>query len=661
MRVAFVAREVYPYVGGGIAPIVAAAARQLSAVADVTIVTSAAHREAHERRGVDDGVRWLFVEEPDEDEVANWFGYMHAWSGRVYEVLRSGYPDGGPDLIEFCDYLGEGFVTIQARHTCDPWLANTMIAVRLHTTSEIVSVLDGNVPDDFATVSIFEAERYCLRHADRLLWSGGDVLDTYRRFYGADALAPATLLPDAFLVEDDPGDEVEGVLPSYDEPLRLLYVGRLERRKGVQNLIRAMTALPRADVELILLGGDTNSGPLGGSLLDQLEQMAADDPRIHFFESVPRAEVTRWIDRCHALVIPSLWECWPNTAREALMFNRPLIATPVGGLTELAQPRRSGVLVADTTPEALIDGLDRCLGAPQRELGRMVGEEGPRAVFDELTDPELLVERYRRLAGAPPRRPQAPARTADPLVSLVIPYFRLEKLVEETLRSALAQTYRSLELLLVVDGSLREEDAATFELAERLGVTVLTQVNSGLGAARNFGVEQSRGTYILPLDADDVIDPEFVARCVDVLERDPSLAYVTTWVQYMKPDGTPLADENGGYAPYGNWSSLIDCNNVAGTCTALFRRSVFDAGHGYSPDLTSFEDWLHYAALHDAGLLGAVIPERLFHYRVRDDSMMREIGAPSVERIAGEVRARRRERAVRWTGETAAAPAPSIR
>src|SRR4029079_11952963 len=90
MRVAFVAREIYPYVGGGIAPIVAAAARQLSTVADVTVVTSAAHREAHEARHEDDGVRWLFVEEPEDEEIGNWFGYLHAWSANLYRTTHAG-------------------------------------------------------------------------------------------------------------------------------------------------------------------------------------------------------------------------------------------------------------------------------------------------------------------------------------------------------------------------------------------------------------------------------------------------------------------------------------------------------------------------------------------------------------------------------------------
>ena len=237
--------------------------------------------------------------------------------------------------------------------------------------------------------------------------------------------------------------------------------------------------------------------------------MAADDERIAILDQVPRADVRAHVEMAHAVVVPSLWECWPNTAREALMVNRPLIATPVGGLTELAQAGRSGVLLADTTAEALIEKLERCMSSPQRELGRMVLQRGPRAVFDELTDPELFVERYRRLAAAPARRPKLPAHRVEPLVSIVIPYFRLEKLVEETLRSALAQTYGTIEIILVVDGSLRDEDAATFDLGERLGVTVVTQVNSGLGAARNFGIGQSRGAYILPLDADDRIEPDF--------------------------------------------------------------------------------------------------------------------------------------------------------
>jgi cellulose synthase/poly-beta-1,6-N-acetylglucosamine synthase-like glycosyltransferase len=203
-------------------------------------------------------------------------------------------------------------------------------------------------------------------------------------------------------------------------------------------------------------------------------------------------------------------------------------------------------------------------------------------------------------------------------------------------------------VIVVNDGSLRDEDAFLYDLAEEGRVKLLTQANAGLSAARNYGATQARGRYLLPLDADDVILPTFVERCVDALERDPELAYVTTWVQYMKPDGTPITEDSAGYFPYGNWSRLIERNNVGGTCAALFRSRLFELGFRYSPDMTSYEDWLLYLELNRAGHLGAVVPERLFHYRVRPKSMMRRDGAPRTQIIVGEIAAHLRESEVRW-------------
>jgi glycogen synthase len=646
VRIALVSREIHPYVGGGIAPIVTAAAGLLSELAEVTLFTSGAHRDKHLEAATETPYEIVWIDEPLEGASEAYLSHMHHYSARVHAALRVHYGARGPELIEFCDYLAEGFVTVQAKQTLAPWLEHTQVAVRLHTTAEIVNVLNGHVLDDSRSLATYEAERFCLRHADVILWSGGDVYETYRRFYGADAVAPGVRLPDAFLREGEV-ERATGMVPREDGPLRMLYLGRMERRKGVHNLLRAVTALESDDWSLRMIGGDTRTGPMGGSVGMALELAAAADPRIELLAGMPRAEVIEELRGTHVLVVPSLWECWPNTAREALMLNRPVLASPVGGLLDLARPGVSGLLAREASAEALQAEIERLL-EDRSPLASMIEAGGPRRVFDELTDPGRLVEGYRELASA--RRPR-PARTRPepPLVSIVVPYFKLERFVADTLASVAAQTHPAIETLLVVDGSLREEDGPVIEAAEAAGAQVITQVNSGLGPARNFGIAHSRGTYVLPLDADDVIAPELVERCVDVLEREPALDYVTTWVEYMGPDGTPLTDENGGWMPYGNWTRLNERNNVAGTCTALFRRSLFDAGFAYSSDLTSYEDWLLYLELQDAGRHGGVVPERLFRYRVREESMMRKIGARSIGRIAGEVHALRRERAMRWT------------
>ena len=658
MRIAFVARELYPYVGGGIAPIVAAQARVLSKVADVTLFTTAAHRATHEQlvaagdsRLPPPGVEIRFVEEPDGERLGAFLSYMHAWSSRVHDALIAEYGDQGPDLIEFCDYQGDGAVTVQAAHSGARWLRESCVAVRLHTTSEICSVLNGHLPDDLPSVATHELERYCLRYADRVLWSGGDILGAYERFYGTGAITRTSRIPDGFFAYGDPEEHQLGELPG--ETLRLLYMGRMERRKGVQNLVRAMTSLSRDDVELTLLGADTMTGPMQTSLRTQLQQMAAGDERIHFVGALPRAEVPGLVQRHDVVVVPSLWECWPNTGREALMLNRPVLCTPVGGLCEMAQPGRSGWLTRDSSANEIARGIEAVTDG-RDEVADLISREGPREVFRELTDPVRLVERYTDLIAEHTReRTARRARTAragpPPLVSVVVPYFKLEEHVEATLDSIAAQTYPRIETIIVNDGSLRDADALLWELAQRPGVTLVTQANAGLGAARNFGVTQALGAYVLPLDADDTIEPTFVEQCVSALERDPALAYVTTWVQYTDEDGVPFGGETGGYVPLGNSSRLVHRNNVAGTCSAVFRREVFDAGFLYSPDMTSYEDWLHYRELHDAGWHGAVIPERLFLYRVRRSSMTRKVADGAVGQLFDEMRGQLRASQVQWT------------
>src|SRR5206468_7884858 len=117
---------------------------------------------------------------------------------------------------------------------------------------------------------------------------------TYRKLYGHDGLAPAVRLPAAFSFgPGQPPEEHPPTGPS--DILRLLYIGRLERRKGVQNLIRAVTSLPRGDWHLTLVGSDTETAPLGGSIREQLELMAAEDPRIEFLGEVPRGELPQLI------------------------------------------------------------------------------------------------------------------------------------------------------------------------------------------------------------------------------------------------------------------------------------------------------------------------------------------------------------------------------
>ncbi len=214
MRVVLVSREVYPFEGGGISYYVNSTARDLAPVAEVTILTTAAHQAEYRRLAaagdprLPPGVRFEFVQPPRPvpDGADGYYGFFHHYSARVLETLARLYPDGGPDIAEFSDYHAEGAVTVQARHTRDPRLRNTTVCIRAHTTSEMCQVLDGRLNPDFGYRAMFELERYALRHADHVLWPGGDVLGAYCRYYGEDGVAAPVRIPNSvyFGADTDP-------------------------------------------------------------------------------------------------------------------------------------------------------------------------------------------------------------------------------------------------------------------------------------------------------------------------------------------------------------------------------------------------------------------------------------------------------------------------
>ncbi len=661
MRIALVSRELHPLGGGGIGVAVSGFASALAELGEVLVLVPSPVEDDYRQRAADGRLPWPedvrveFVPEPKEGEFGSYYNFLHLYSARILERLRELYPDTGPDVIEFPDFLGEGLVTVQARRAHERFLRDTRVHVRLHTSAEICSVLDGFVDTDFESRQLLSAERQVLREADRILWPGGDVLGAYRRFYGSAELADAARVRG--LIAPLPADTTHAPPVPAAEELRLLYLGRLERRKGVQDLVRAASGIHRERWSLTLVGGDTDTAPLGMSMRDQLELTAAGDERVRFVDELPREELARLVADSHVLVCPSRWECWPSVVLEGLAAGRPVLGTPTGGLVEMLASADAGWLTAGVGDEPLARGIERLLEQPE-QVDELIASGAPRRAYERLTDQDAFRAEYLEAAGredgAPERpRPSPPdSRGSEPLVSVVIPYFRLDRFVEHTVESVFAQEHRRLEVIVVNDGSLREEDAVLAELATRFPIRVLTQRNAGLGRARNAGIAQSRGGYVLPLDADNMIRPGFIRRCLEVLEAEPDVAFVTTWSQYIDEEGRELEGLGAGYQPVGNRTPAVLDDNVAGDATAVIRRRVFDLGHWYSTDLTSYEDWHFYRELHRARLYGRAIPERLLLYRVRADSMIRDVGLEQHGRLYGEMTAHLREKEMEWASRS---------
>lgn len=210
-----------------------------------------------------------------------------------------------------------------------------------------------------------------------------------------------------------------------------------------------------------------------------------------------------------------------------------------------------------------------------------------------------------------------------PPVDIVIPCYNHGKYLMEAVRSALGQTYPNTRVIVVDDAST---DPYTKEVMQNLpsSVTLVRNPkNKGLSGARNAGIAASRKGYILPLDADDRIDSQYVAKAVQVFQSDPSVGIVYS-------QGTLFGERRGPWnLPKYTVGRELYMNCIH--CSALFAYEDWQKVGGYDESIrTLYEDWDFWLTLIGAGCKVRHIKERLFHYRIRGKSMSRGID-PMVE------------------------------
>ncbi len=587
------------------------------------------------------------IERPEPSEALarmSFAGDDHLRSAAVLEAIEAAYADGpGPDVLEVCDYRALGLVPLQARAAGHPLLRDTVVAVQAASSAELLALHDGCsvLPGERRAA---ELEREQFRLADRLFWPGGDVLDLYRRYYG-DALLPLPArvgrpFPTAL-------DPPRARARAGSAPLRILCAGRMQRLKGVFDLVEACLGLPADDWELTLIGADTETAAMGQSARLTIEAMCEGDPRVSLEDALPHDELLRRLPEYDLLVSASTFEVCANVVLEAMRAGLPVLATPVGAQTEVIEHGVSGWLAEDVGVVALRSALAALL-ADRGEVERVRSSGDVFAAFARFTDPAPLLSAYEALDG---ERTRSEPRVApeEPPVTAVLPYFRAHRYIGGAVASILSQTHRNLDVVIVNDGSFGPEDAVLETLGADPRVRVVHQLNRGDLAARNLGLGLARGEYLLMFDADNELEPEFVARALTMFRERPELAYVTSWMRFVDLDGEEL--DGGGYAPLGNRVIEGEEENWDGDTSALISRRALDLLRPpLAVDGAMQGDWLLYRRLRALGEYGAVIPERLVRYRVRPESNLRAHDERLHARSWGEGQDWRGLAATRWTG-----------
>lgn len=194
-----------------------------------------------------------------------------------------------------------------------------------------------------------------------------------------------------------------------------------------------------------------------------------------------------------------------------------------------------------------------------------------------------------------------------PLVSIITPIYNYGKRFQKMLESVFESTYQNFEIVVVNDGSTDEYVIEKLkEIEKHPNIKVLHQENSGPSVARNNGIKISKGEFILPLDADDTINPEYIKTCINIIKKDKKISPVYC--------DTIYSGQINGVERRPEWSMEKLMQSPFIVNCSMFHREAFEICGGYDETLYGWEDYDLWIRMGLNGYVGKRIPKPLFNY-----------------------------------------------
>lgn len=360
----------------------------------------------------------------------------------------------------------------------------------------------------------------------------------------------------------------------------VLGVARLVPRKGFDVLIEAVSQL-EGPVRLVMVGRGPDEERLralmGGNLNMELKTNVTDEER------------DLWYAAADVFALPVREEKddvegFGMVFLEASMAGLPIVAGKSGGVAEAVVDGVTGSLVDPRDSKAVANALRVFLDHP--DVAVAFGQAGKARALADF--------RWQDRA--------RPFEAAYPFVSIIIPVYNRARLLRQTLRSLVCQTYGYFEVIVIDDGSQEDVASVVAEFQDRLSIRFerLSQ-NKGAPVARHRGFALSRGEYVLFLDADATLCRGAIECFVVSLREHPAVDVVYSsfrfgWKHFSGRPFDANALRRGNYI---HTSSML-------------RRSAFP---GFDERLTKFQDWDLWLTMSERGSKMLHVPYTLFRLR----------------------------------------------
>ena len=548
-----------------------------------------------------------------------------------YFILK----EGKPDCIESQEYLAIAYFIMQFKLLKYPEFENVPVILTLHSPAFLYLYYNREGIYSFPNYWIGEMEKSCMQCADYIIAPSQYIIDEIKKHVSINESKVAVIRNPYSFQQHDINNE-KNISRN-----KMIFFGKLSPQKGVFEMFAYLKNLWDNGFEntLTVIGGPDKvyypEMKTMGQIVNDKYDAFIKKGLIKFEGKIAPQKKWDYLFDAHVIIIPSLNDNLPYAAIEAMSLGKVILTSIQGGQSEIIQDGVDGFLFNHEKPETFAEKLQQILSL-NNDVLKKIGDAANEKIKSLLNYEIVYHQKNNLLKTIISNKAKnnifpfvnnaysfIDNKTEDDkndLLSVVIPYFNMGNYIEECVDSILKSSYNNIEIIIVNDGSTEQQSINKLQqFANHQKIKLINKKNDGLAETRNYGAKIAEGKYLAFLDADDKVHADYYKKAITVLQQYKNVFFVGAWVKFFgeKKDIWPTWNPEPPY---------ILLHNSVNSSALVYKKNAFLQGGLFDKKVDyGIEDYESVINMLQNGFGGIVLPECLFFYRVRKDSMYRAL------------------------------------
>jgi glycosyltransferase involved in cell wall biosynthesis len=617
--------EFPPNHGGGISTYCINTAKMLVEQGYQVTVFTIDHQVTSFRTEFLDKLRVIYFN-PERSNETNNLGYEVNLSLEFSEILEQFIAsEGAPYVIETQEYMGIGYYTLLKKKLLHPAFRQVKIVVTMHAPSFLYFEYNRTPRYRLPEYWWGELEKASMNMADILLSPSNYLVHQLQKRMQFNGPEPKVLFNPYRIETNFKKNEIIGG--------DLVFFGKLTPQKGCLELFECMKELwdEGFDYPLKIIGGGSHffypeMSEMEDFLKKRFKKYFATG-KILFEGNIAPSLLAERLRKAQVVIVPSIVDNLPYAVIEAMGLGNVVLASKSSGHIELINHNFNGFLFDHNKKGDFKTQLKNIIELNLEEHNK-IGKNAYETVCNLLNYEKIYEGKSQLINQEVTLKKEFPFNTTIELnqvqdyptieskLSIVIPFYNLGDYLEETIISLLNIDYPNFEIIVVNDGSTEESSILKLaEISNKYKINVLTKKNEGLSMARNYGAEMVDGEFLAFIDADDTVEPNYYAKAIKILQEYNNVSFVGCWAKYF-------GKSNDIWPTFNPEPPYLLFHNMINSSGLVYKKNHFLSFGINDPTMIyGMEDYDSVISMTKNGARGVSIPEKLWNYRVRENSM----------------------------------------